>query len=49
VVQRWPLNLILSLGCAVASFYLVEKPLIQIGHRVAKGLPVRMRPVERSA
>ncbi len=33
--QTWPLNLILTFGCAIASYYLLERPLARLGHRWA--------------
>lgn len=35
VVQHWPYNIVLALLCACLSYYLVEKPLIHLGHRLA--------------
>ncbi len=34
-VQGWPMNLAGAILCAVGSYYLVEKPLMRLGHRVA--------------
>ncbi len=34
-VQGWPVNLAGAILCAVGSYYLVEKPLLRLGHRVA--------------
>ena len=34
-MQRFPYNYLAAFACAIASYYLVEKPLIRIGHRVA--------------
>ena len=34
-VQGWPADLAGAVVCAVASYYLVEKPLMRLGHRVA--------------
>jgi len=31
--QRWPLNLISTVGCALFSYYLIERPTIRMGHR----------------
>lgn len=36
VLQRFPLNLALALACASLSYYLVEKPMIRLGHRLAR-------------
>jgi peptidoglycan/LPS O-acetylase OafA/YrhL len=35
ILQRWPLNLVMMLVCACASYYLVEKPLLRLGHKFA--------------
>jgi peptidoglycan/LPS O-acetylase OafA/YrhL len=41
--RHWPLNLLASLGAAILSYYLVEKPLIRVGRtlaaRLRKNLP----------
>jgi peptidoglycan/LPS O-acetylase OafA/YrhL len=34
IVQSFPLALVLPLICAASSYYLVEKPMIRIGHRL---------------
>jgi peptidoglycan/LPS O-acetylase OafA/YrhL len=34
-LQSYPLNVIAVLACAIASYYLVEKPLMRLGHRLA--------------
>lgn len=34
-VQGWPVDLLGALLCAVGSYYLVEKPMMRLGHRVA--------------
>jgi peptidoglycan/LPS O-acetylase OafA/YrhL len=34
-LQRFPFDYLAAFGCALASYYLIEKPLIRIGHRVA--------------
>jgi len=39
VWQTFPLNLIATVVCATASYYLVERPLIRIGHRLAPAMP----------
>jgi peptidoglycan/LPS O-acetylase OafA/YrhL len=36
-LQAWPWNLLPVLACATASYYLVERPLIRVGHRLASG------------
>jgi len=39
VWQTFPLNLIATVVCATASYYLVERPLIRVGHRLAPAMP----------
>jgi peptidoglycan/LPS O-acetylase OafA/YrhL len=39
VFQEWPVNFIMIFACAMASFYLIEKPMIKWGHRVATPVP----------
>ena len=34
-LQSFPLAFVLTLACAAASYYLVEKPMIRVGHRLA--------------
>lgn len=34
-LQSAPLNLIATLVCAIASYYVIEKPLMRLGHRLA--------------
>jgi len=34
-VQKWPLGVPAALACAVASYYLLERPAIRVGHRLA--------------
>ena len=36
--RHWPWNLLASLAAATLSYYLVEKPLIRMGRRLAAGL-----------
>ena len=35
VWQTFPVNIIAAVACATASYYLVERPLIRVGHRLA--------------
>ena len=39
VWQTFPVNLIAAIVCAAASYYLVERPLVRIGHRIAPAMP----------
>ena len=39
VLQTFPLNLTLTFACAMASYYLVERPLIRVGHRLTPRTP----------
>ena len=51
LLQRAPFNVVAVLGSSIALYYLVERPMIRIGRRIAK--PVREgrpdRPVRSSA
>jgi peptidoglycan/LPS O-acetylase OafA/YrhL len=38
VWQTFPVNLIAAVACATASYYLVERPLIRVGHRLAPAM-----------
>lgn len=48
VWQTFPVNLIASVACAAASYYLIERPLVRLGHRLAParvgGAPVQREP-----
>lgn len=33
--QRFPTNMVCAFACAIASYYLLEKPFIRLGHRIA--------------
>jgi peptidoglycan/LPS O-acetylase OafA/YrhL len=35
MLQHWPLNLLALTACACASYYLLEQPLVRIGHRLS--------------
>jgi peptidoglycan/LPS O-acetylase OafA/YrhL len=39
VWQKFPVNLIAAVVCAAASYYLVERPLVRLGHRLAPAMP----------
>jgi peptidoglycan/LPS O-acetylase OafA/YrhL len=34
-LREWPINFVALLACAVFSYYLVEKPFIRLGHKLA--------------
>ena len=34
-LQTWPLNWLMVFACALFSYYLVERPMIRLGHRLA--------------
>jgi len=40
-LQQWPWNLPALLACACVSRYLVERPMIKLGHRLAESLSVK--------
>lgn len=48
VAQTWPLNLLCVLACAAASYYLIERPSIRLGKRLAGAdeIPVPVRAVD---
>ena len=39
VWQTFPVNLGAAVVCAAASYYLVERPLVRLGHRLAPAMP----------
>jgi peptidoglycan/LPS O-acetylase OafA/YrhL len=39
VWQTFPVNLIASVSCAAASYYIVERPLVRLGHRLTRVIP----------
>jgi peptidoglycan/LPS O-acetylase OafA/YrhL len=47
VWQTFPVNLVAATVCAMASYYLVERPLIRVGHRLAPAM--RHNSADRSA
>lgn len=47
--QQWPLNLAAALTCAIASYFLVERPFIRIGHRLASEPAVRPGVVQQTS
>ncbi|MGH7924925.1 MAG: acyltransferase family protein [Candidatus Binatus sp.] len=40
-LQEWPLNIVTVFVCASASYYLLERPLVAIGHSLATGRQAR--------
>jgi peptidoglycan/LPS O-acetylase OafA/YrhL len=34
-IQQFPLNILLAMGCACASYYLLELPLVRYSHKIA--------------
>jgi peptidoglycan/LPS O-acetylase OafA/YrhL len=34
--QEFPLNILPVFGCALISYHAIERPLIKVGHRIAK-------------
>jgi peptidoglycan/LPS O-acetylase OafA/YrhL len=40
VAQTWPLNILCVLACATASYYLIERPSIRVGQRLAAAYEV---------
>jgi peptidoglycan/LPS O-acetylase OafA/YrhL len=44
LVQEWPGNLLALVACAAASYYLIERPMVRRGHRLAA--PARTEQVK---
>lgn len=43
--QTFPLNLVLVFACASVSFYVIERPMIKLGHRLtSQWTPAEVRP-----
>jgi peptidoglycan/LPS O-acetylase OafA/YrhL len=36
VLQQWPLAPLLTIGCAMLSYYFIERPAIKAGHRLVE-------------
>jgi peptidoglycan/LPS O-acetylase OafA/YrhL len=34
MLQTFPLNVVAAFACAIPSYYLIEKPLVKVGHRI---------------
>jgi len=47
-MREWPINVVALLGCAIFSYYLVEKPFIRLGHKLALTV-VNNRGLDRPA
>ena len=41
VLREWPINLLALMACATFSYYLVEKPFMRLGHKLASFPPAR--------
>jgi peptidoglycan/LPS O-acetylase OafA/YrhL len=41
VFQRWPLSLLMTIGCAMLSYYVIERPAIRAGHNIVAKLRSR--------
>ena len=44
VLERWPVNLLCLAACAVGSYYCVERPLIRVGHALARRAAAKPAP-----
>jgi peptidoglycan/LPS O-acetylase OafA/YrhL len=42
-VQRWPLCIVMTMACSMLSYYLIERPVIRLGHRVTGKLAAERR------
>jgi peptidoglycan/LPS O-acetylase OafA/YrhL len=43
LLQRFPLNVVCTLACAIASYYWIEQPLIAVGRRVLAARALRQQ------
>ena len=41
VFQRWPLSLLMTITCAMLSYYVIERPAIRAGHHIGTKLNAR--------
>jgi peptidoglycan/LPS O-acetylase OafA/YrhL len=42
MLQQWPMKLVGLIGCASISYYVLERPMVRLGHRLASsGVPGR--------
>jgi peptidoglycan/LPS O-acetylase OafA/YrhL len=44
LLQRFPQNVLMAVGVAAASYYILEKPLMTLGRRVAARIAVTVKP-----
>ena len=35
ILERWPLNMLLTFACALTSYYFIERPMMRLGHKLA--------------
>ena len=49
ILQTFPLDVVLTVACASASYYFVERPLIRVGHRLTPRIPASAQPVASPA
>jgi peptidoglycan/LPS O-acetylase OafA/YrhL len=49
VLQRWPLGVPAAIACAAASYYVVERPAIRLGHRLAPPVAEGRRDLSQHA
>ena len=49
ILQTFPLDIVLTFACASASYYLVERPLIRVGHRLTPRITAAAQPVSSPA
>jgi peptidoglycan/LPS O-acetylase OafA/YrhL len=47
LVQRWPLGALAAIACAATSYYLLERPAIRLGHRMAPPVAEGRRDLAR--
>jgi len=39
ILQTWPFNWLMAFACTLFSYYLIERPMIRLGHRLAPNVP----------
>ncbi|MGC1401158.1 acyltransferase family protein [Candidatus Binatus sp.] len=48
-VQEWPLNIVAVFVCASASYYLLERPLVAVGHSLSARFQMGRNPIVAAA
>jgi peptidoglycan/LPS O-acetylase OafA/YrhL len=45
-IQSFPINILIALCCALSSYYLIERPFVRLGHRLAPSPPAAGRELD---